>query len=118
MRTFDTLIEEARAVRADREKLYGETTRRNLEAIGLVWSGMLRQHLNMDIPPLPAHMVSLMHTVVKNLRAVTHNAKHHDDNYTDALNYTRFAHESSSGLGPPKKEEVDESGYTPASDPS
>lgn len=100
MHTFDTLIEEARRIRADRRKLYGESTKKNLEAIGLVWAGMLKHHLNIDIDPLPPHVVSLMHVAVKNLRAITPNTPHYDDNYVDALNYTRFAHEVSSGLGP------------------
>lgn len=74
-------------VTRQRGKIYGrpEDSHRN---IGLVWSGMIAQHFDIVLKPLPAYLVAQMFVAFKMVRATRVYRK---DNYIDALAYLQFA---------------------------
>lgn len=79
---------------AERGKVYGDPDL-SCHNIGLEWTGMIQQHYDMKLDhPLPNWMVSLMLTVFKAHRACR---VWHEDNYTDAKAYLKFAEQQQGG---------------------
>ena len=79
--SIDHKIEHIRKVKRAE---YGSFSK-NLELIGKTWSALL------DLPtPIPPYKVALMYAASKVIRAA-HSFK--EDNYIDAQNYLRKAHE-------------------------
>lgn len=74
-------------VTKQRGKIYGrpEDSHRN---IGLAWAGMIGQHFDINMPPLPSHLVAQMFVVFKMVRATR---VYRRDNYIDAEAYLHFA---------------------------
>jgi len=76
-------------VKASREAVYApdkEAERIGAEAVGSAIRGILMAHWQMDLPPMPAHVVMHIYVAMKTIRAALP-FKYNDDNYIDAHNY-------------------------------
>jgi len=81
------------AVRADRERQYGDATTGHTN-LGLAWTGLLQNHYGIVLDhPLPAHLVLLMMSASKANRAAR-GLMHIEDNYVDGAIYFNLAGEA------------------------
>ncbi len=86
----------AQRVYGSRQKRYGLGPIWQHGNLGEVWHAMLQNHWNMELPPLPAHMVLLMMAANKNQRMAL-DTGFHEDNYIDYEIYTKLAQHAASG---------------------
>ncbi|TAL05244.1 MAG: hypothetical protein EPO00_13320 [Chloroflexota bacterium] len=84
----ETILEEAqRIVNGPRRETY-QHPYDDHTAVGLAWAGILSKHLRMPVPPIPAHIVSMMMVSVKVMREA---GVHQRDNLTDIAGYAYCA---------------------------
>jgi hypothetical protein len=71
----------------ERGKIYGDPQLSHAN-IGKVWSGILGNHMDREIPPIPPEIVAQMMVGLKMVRSAR---VFHADNYVDARNYLGFS---------------------------
>ena len=85
---------EEQRVREERAQRYGDFYLGHLN-LGRLWRGILSNHLKMDLPEIPAHVVLLMMCASKLNRAAGESAGEPDnDNYADLRVYAQLAAEA------------------------
>lgn len=82
----------AALLRKPREKRYGKPEV-GFAALGLAWAGLLTDHFQRPIAPIPAHVVALMMASLKLQRAAKP-LKASADDIHDGLNYLACARET------------------------
>ena len=75
-------------VEASRQGIYG-SIHLSHQSYGHIWKGLLETHFEMELPPLPGHVVAAMLAAMKVARSVVPR-DYNDDNEVDAMNYTSF----------------------------
>jgi hypothetical protein len=86
------MSEGAAAIKADRSKRYGNPEPAH-RAVGLVWAGLLSNHFQMHIPPIPPHVVAYMMSSMKHVRCVAPNDVKTKDSHVDSIIYADLGYE-------------------------
>ena len=82
---FQQLVE----LQHEKEQIYGSHLLGG-DSLGKMWAGILSNHYETKLPPLPAHIVHLMMVGLKICRAAI-NGPAVGDNYDDAIVYMAMA---------------------------